>query len=235
MAFIGIHPPILPRLASLLVSTNPGLAINGSPASVLHSRAVIELKQSGHGGVIISRHYGVMEILDRINQYDQQMFAVVFRQHRRAAVVGAANLLSRSGEGYLHVLVLAVAWQLQSPLFPALAVLTLTAFALERCIHKLLKQSFQRPRPEQSFDGVERLGSASSTFSFPSGHSSRAFLLATALCVIFAEVAAISFLWAGAVGLSRVVLGVHYPGDALAGAAVGCGTTLVTALALGLI
>ena len=173
-------------------------------------------------------------MLDRINQYDQQMFAVVFKQHQRAAVIGAANILSRSGEGYLHLLVLAIAWQLQSPHFTALAALTLTAFALERCVHKILKQSFQRPRPEQSFDGIERLGSASSTFSFPSGHSSRAFLLATALCVIFGEAAAISYLWAAAVGISRVVVGVHYPGDALAGAVVGCGTTLATAFALGL-
>ena len=195
----------------------------------------MKMKQSRLCFVIFTSQIHHMAMLERLNQYDQQAFALVFIQDQRAAVVRTANILSRSGEGYLHLLTLIVAWQLQLSVFTALAVLTLTAFTLERCLHKLLKRSFQRPRPEAAFSGLNRLGCASSTFSFPSGHSSRAFLLATVLFVTFGKMAVITFVWASAVAISRVVLGAHYPGDILAGAAVGCCITLVTALALGLL
>ena len=43
------------------------------------------------------------------------------------------------------------------------------------------------------------------------------------------------YLWAGTVALSRVILGVHFPGDTLAGALMGTGTVLICATQLGAI
>ncbi|MCB1845501.1 MAG: phosphatase PAP2 family protein, partial [Halioglobus sp.] len=70
--------------------------------------------------------------------------------------------------------------------------------------------------------------------SFPSGHTSAAFLLATALTITYQEPAVAMCGWAGLVALSRVILGVHYPGDTLAGAVMGSGIALFTANQLGL-
>ena len=42
------------------------------------------------------------------------------------------------------------------------------------------------------------------------------------------------YLWAAGVGLSRVLLGVHFPGDILAGALMGSGIALFTAAQLGI-
>jgi membrane-associated phospholipid phosphatase len=66
--------------------------------------------------------------------------------------------------------------------------------------------------------------------SFPSGHTSVAFTTATSISLIYPKwyVIVPSFLWAGAVGYSRMYLGVHYPSDVLAGALLGSGSAWLT-------
>ena len=62
--------------------------------------------------------------------------------------------------------------------------------------------------------------------SFPSGHTTTAFAVATMLMLMTvgtrrAWIGAVAMLWALGVGVSRVYRGVHWPSDALAGACAG--------------
>jgi undecaprenyl-diphosphatase len=57
--------------------------------------------------------------------------------------------------------------------------------------------------------------------SFPSGHAQTAFTAAVYLALLFPRGAVLFLALAALVGLSRVALGVHYPSDVLAGAALG--------------
>ena len=57
--------------------------------------------------------------------------------------------------------------------------------------------------------------------SFPSGHTSAAFLMVTLLVLFYGPIFAIFYLWAGSVALSRLVLGVHFPTDVLVGSLLG--------------
>lgn len=88
-----------------------------------------------------------------------------------------------------------------------------------------LKHSINRTRPFVTYPDIQRLSSAGSP-SFPSGHTSDAFATATSLSLAFPKwyVIAPSYLYASAVGYSRMHLGVHYPSDVLAGAVVGAGS-----------
>lgn len=88
-----------------------------------------------------------------------------------------------------------------------------------------MKYSIRRDRPFITYPEIERLASAGSP-SFPSGHTSMAFSTATSLSIAFPKwyVIAPSFIWAGAVGYSRMHLGVHYPSDVLVGALIGAGS-----------
>ena len=89
----------------------------------------------------------------------------------------------------------------------------------------LMKKAINRPRPFVTYPDIEKLASGGSA-SFPSGHTSDAFSFATSLSLAYPKwyVIAPSFVWAGAVGYSRMDLGVHYPSDVLAGALVGAGS-----------
>lgn len=62
--------------------------------------------------------------------------------------------------------------------------------------------------------------------SFPSGHTAVIFALAAAVALIWRRLAWPSFALATLVGLSRILIGAHWPSDVLAGAWVGIAWTL---------
>lgn len=81
---------------------------------------------------------------------------------------------------------------------------------------QLVKRTVSRPRP--SFGGSDAaLIRAPDKFSFPSGHSAAAMSIAFAYAVAYPPLAAPVLMVAMAVGVSRIALGVHYPGDVFAG------------------
>lgn len=88
-----------------------------------------------------------------------------------------------------------------------------------------LKYSVNRTRPFEKYNDIEQVIPVS-TPSFPSGHTGTAFSTAASLSLAFPKwyVVAPSFLWASAVGYSRMHLGEHYPSDVLAGALTGAGS-----------
>jgi len=90
-----------------------------------------------------------------------------------------------------------------------------------------IKKIVKRPRP---FNGQVRINAVyqPGSTSFPSGHTSSAFATATSLSQAYRKwyVIAPAYLYAGAIGYSRMYLGVHYPTDVAAGAVLGTGTAL---------
>lgn len=93
-----------------------------------------------------------------------------------------------------------------------------------------IKWASDRPRPFQSLADVrvKHLSSAAGS-SFPSGHTSQAFAVATIISLNYSKPAVTIplFLWAGLIGYGRVYLGVHYPTDVFGGIFIGAGSSLV--------
>ncbi|MCW2713140.1 MAG: putative phosphatase [Frankiales bacterium] len=80
-----------------------------------------------------------------------------------------------------------------------------------------VKRVVRRPRPD--LPDLPARGRTPSKLSFPSAHSASTFAAVTAFAPLLPRV---PWRLVGAtMALSRVVLGVHYPSDVLAGAALG--------------
>ncbi len=92
-------------------------------------------------------------------------------------------------------------------------------------IATIMKYSVKRTRPFVTYPDIEKITRGGS-YSFPSGHTSDAFSLATSVALAYPKwyVFAPAFVWAGTVGYSRMDLGVHYPTDVLMGAITGAGS-----------
>jgi len=83
----------------------------------------------------------------------------------------------------------------------------------------LLKNFFSRPRPFEALANVIQLSFAHGG-SFPSGHASNIFLIVTFLA-LRAKKLNWFYIIAFLVAFSRIYVGVHYPSDVIAGAAIG--------------
>ena len=99
----------------------------------------------------------------------------------------------------------------------------LVAAALALGINQVISHLWERPRPSVAhpLDVHLWFTNASADPSFPSDHSAAAFAVGFALLFVSRRWGIGMLVLAAAIALSRVAIGLHYPGDVLAGAAVG--------------
>lgn len=162
-----------------------------------------------------------MKILNMLQQADSGVLHWTFMQRERRLVIPAARILSRSGDGYMPVITILVCFSLSNPLYRQLAWQLTLLFLLERIVYFIAKNTLRRQRPAETLNAFTALVVASDKFSFPSGHTSAATLYAAIIYQYFPIIGVCLLVWAAGVGASRVILGVHYPSDILAGATLG--------------
>ena len=96
-----------------------------------------------------------------------------------------------------------------------------TAFMIDLPSFMVLKKWVRRPRPYQVHHDCMYAFHPIDSFSMPSGHAAASALTAVHICYFYPAYAVVAVLWSTMVGFSRVLLGVHYPLDVLAGFALG--------------
>jgi membrane-associated phospholipid phosphatase len=143
------------------------------------------------------------------------------------------NVGNRLGDGLILVLISlgigAVGFALGRPTWKSAAFHTLLAHGVAGLFTQTLKHTIGRPRPRlMQGQNWEMAPSFESGFdSFPSGHATASFAVATVLAYYFPKGKMVWFGLAAFVGTCRVIKGSHFPTDVLGGILVGIVTGLI--------
>ncbi len=103
-----------------------------------------------------------------------------------------------------------------------LALLIISLSLTDSICAQILKPFFERIRPSHSsIEGLNLLVSKGGKWSMPSNHASNIFALAVILSYFYGRIRIPLFVLASFIAISRVYVGVHYPGDVIIGGLFG--------------
>ncbi len=95
-------------------------------------------------------------------------------------------------------------------------------------VGKVISEVVDRPRPfVEDPSGVHLFTAHAADPGFPSDHATGAFAVAMAIWLRDKRWGTVALIAAAVLSVGRVAIGVHFPSDVLAGAALGCGAALV--------
>lgn len=109
------------------------------------------------------------------------------------------------------------------------AVWAAIAALLGLAVNQWIGGAVDRARPYATHPHVHLLVSRTSDFSFPSDHSVVAGAVAAGLLLVDRRVGITTVVLAALMAFARVYVGAHYPGDVIAGLAIGAAIALVGA------
>lgn len=140
------------------------------------------------------------------------------------------RIVSRLGNGALWYALMFALSLTQGRAGLETAVRMLAAGAVGLVVYKLLKSATTRARPYQVLRDIRAGIDPLDAFSFPSGHTLHAVAFTLVAIAYFPALAPLLVPFTLLVAASRVVLGLHYPSDVLAGAAIGAGVAQIALL-----
>ena len=129
-------------------------------------------------------------------------------------------LVTRGGTAWAVAVLLAYAlrvprsWEALWQMLPSVVGATLL-------VEYPIKRFVRRRRPFVDVVRAVVVGKMPGSWSYPSGHTTSSFACARVLASVWPERAGLFYISASIVGLSRVYVGDHYPGDVLGGALIG--------------
>jgi membrane-associated phospholipid phosphatase len=130
-----------------------------------------------------------------------------------------AVFLAHSGDSWLWAGGLGLVWLLDQGEWHSRAALLALAVVVQALVIFFIKQTIRRERPQGEWGEIYR---NFDPHSFPSGHATRATLLAVmAMGLGPGWFGGLLLVWAPLVSLARVATGVHYLSDVLAGILIG--------------
>ncbi len=159
--------------------------------------------------------------LARLQSWDARVCVSLNRGIRLRPLLHLFRAVSWLGNGvFWYALMLALLVADPDRAFGPVVQMALTGLACT-FIYKLLKRGTLRPRPYQIHRHIAAGAQPLDQFSFPSGHTLHAVAFSMIACTHFPQLVLVAVPFTLLVAASRMVLGLHYPSDVVAGGALG--------------
>jgi undecaprenyl-diphosphatase len=171
--------------------------------------------------------YKMRSYLNSMHRLDSNLCIAVNQTSQVRLIRDLFRLMSRLGDGlfWYSLMLLILLFEGSEGLLPVLHMAL--AGLSGTLLYKWLKGKTLRPRPFEVHQDIFMTGKPLDKFSFPSGHTLHAVVFGLVAINYYPALSFIIMPFVSMVALSRVVLGLHYPSDVLAGAIIG---SLIAAL-----
>ncbi len=133
----------------------------------------------------------------------------------------AFRYISRLGDGIFWYILMIVMYVWEGKTALPVILQMIAAGLTATLLYKWLKKKTVRPRPHHQFCNIHCLTAPLDRFSFPSGHTLHAVTFSVVAIAYYPMLAWLLIPFTLLVAASRLVLGLHYLTDVLAGMALG--------------
>ncbi len=163
---------------------------------------------------------------------DKEIFSSLNGLATNPGIAVASSMTTQFGSEVILALIGLLFYLLSSKENSQLLIGVLFAITISDLVVSILKGAYFRPRPYQILSGVNLPIGQDEGSSFPSGHATRAFAMAALITMQKGKKYALLLLLSAGVAVSRVIIGLHFPSDVLAGGFLGIALAVISVIFL---
>lgn len=167
-----------------------------------------------------------------ISETDTELFSSLNGLAANSGIAILSSITTQFGSEVVLALIGLLLYLLSSKENIKILLGVLFAITISDLILSILKGAYFRPRPYQVLSGVNLPVGLDEGSSFPSGHATRAFAVAALITIQKGKKYAPLLLLSAGVAVSRIIIGLHFPSDVLAGAFLGIGLAVISVVFL---
>jgi undecaprenyl-diphosphatase len=160
-------------------------------------------------------------IMARFDAAEYRLCRHLNRGAARRSLRWVFRAASRLGDGMVWYLLIALLPLVYGSVGARLSLTMAVTGLVGLLLYKWLKTALVRERPFIRHPGITLAMTPLDRYSFPSGHTLHAVSFTWLAVAHFPELGWVLIPLAALIAASRVVLGLHYPTDVLAGGAIG--------------
>ena len=157
----------------------------------------------------------------RADQAERRLCLLANAAARRRLVRATFRAVSRLGDGMFWYWLMVALPVLRGASGLATSLQMAVVGVVGLLLYRALKHRLVRERPYIGLVGIDCAMPPLDRYSFPSGHTLHAVSFTTVVLATFPRLAPVLVPFAVLVAASRVILGLHYPTDVIAGAGLG--------------